>query len=251
MKIFFVLTAMVVTSILNTAAHAEPPIVRDDLPDFSDYVPEYPEDDAYIDETFMYFGKSFGLSFGTGAEIWSGALGEVFKPAYPILDFRLTSFTDIRSALQFGCSIATHPGNIPLYGSSEMRLLLLYIDWKHYFEPSPKMSGHIASAAPYFSLGLSYVDLNLKYHDLNQENNFRGLEWKAPILGKLPFPVWPSLALGVDFALNPRNSSLTLEGRWRPLGSYFGKSIALDELTGERRLGDLFLFTSYVTFVFD
>jgi hypothetical protein len=227
------------------------------ISDFSDYVPVRNEDDTYDDESSMYFAKSFGVGIGTGAEFWSGAAAKVFKPAFPIFDFRLLSFSEGNWASQFGISISSHHGTPSTgVGLTSVRLMRIYVDLKYYFI-SENFAAHnssdtqIASVLPFLSVGLNYLNFDIELHDQNAMQNIRVNDWNAPIFGKMPFPVLPAVAAGMDFALKPRSSSMTLELRWMPVGRYAGNEPLLDQFFPDQKFGDMLFVTTHVNFIFD
>ncbi|MCO5141497.1 MAG: hypothetical protein M9962_00235 [Oligoflexia bacterium] len=226
---------------------------QEDLSYFDEYVPYYLDEDTYAEESFMYFGKDFGFSLGTGVSIWTGALGKYFKPAYPILEMRLLWFTGYRSSIQYTGSLVTHHAEIPEWGLTKLRMIFISIDYKYYFESAYPSSGfELISSMPYITFGLSYINLTLSKHRQNTEESFGILEWKTPLFGKIPVPIWPSVGLGIDLTLKPRVSSLTFEAKWKiPLGTYEGDIPILDQLTSEKKIGDNFMFSTFINFVFD
>lgn len=248
-------------SILVPDCRAVPYSIEDELAnDFSDFVPSSDDEDVYEDEAFLYFDKNFGVSLGTGIDAWTGVMGKYFKLATPTFDFRLLSFSD-RSATEFGTSFSTHHGSIPIYGASTLKVFKVFIDWKYYFRGDLKhlpVTGAVnaISPNPFFTVGLSYFDLSFEFLSLGQVAQNRLTEWRAPIVGRLPVPIVPTLALGLDFALNPRVSSLVLEGRWLPLGSLLdlvtGEAAQpfLDEVFQEKRFGDVLSANASILFVF-
>lgn len=222
--------------------------------DFSDYVPTQNPDDTYDDESSMYFGKSFAVGLGTGASIWSGAASKVFKPALPIFDFRLLTFSEGGWAGQFGISLSSHHGNPLGTGLVSVRLMRLYVDLKYYFVSGAVAQNSnqstVSSAMPFLSIGANYLNFDVEVHDQNSIENIRVSEWTSPIFGKLPFPILPAVAAGMDFALKPRSSSLTVEFRWMPLGRYAGRQPVLDQYFGDQKFGDMLFATTYVNFIF-
>ena len=180
--------------------------------DFFDYIPVQDREDAYDDESFMYYNKDFGVSFGAGNEVFSGGLATVFGSALPIFDARLISFSDTQSALQFGGTGASHQGWTAANGAMSLRVIRLYVDYKYYFrlggalQDTSTKSWEVSSPSPYFSVGVNYLDLDIKYHNVNNEEERRITTWKLPVLGKVPVPLAPAFALGADFSLKPRKS---------------------------------------------
>lgn len=228
--------------------------------DFSDYVPYDDDEDAYEDEAFLYFGKDFGVSLGSGLDAWTGVMSKYFKPAMPTFDFRMLAFSD-RLATEFGASSATYRGSIPEYGTSTLRLLTVFVDWKYYLRGDSKhlrttSTVNALSPNPFVSLGLTYFDLDFEFRTHDQAYYARFSQWTAPIVGKLPFPIIPTVAAGLDFALKPRSSSLVIEGRWIPLGSLLDIGTGgqaqpvLDEIFQERRLGDTLSAKASLLFAF-
>lgn len=266
--IFLVLISCAFPILSSKAADATPGSSNDLSSDFSDYVPEYSPEDAYKDESFMYFGKSFLVSGGSGVQAWTGVLGKFFKTAGPILDFRLTSLGD-RGSWEFGFNTATYYGEPKVFdvslgeitGATSMRTSMFYIDRKFYFlnnlVASNSRSTGIVSPNGFFGLGLALL-LDAQF-ELPQHNFVFDLTrispLSLPIIGR--FVPIPLLSAGLDFSLKPRASSLTLEGKWLPIGSLVDLSpwgeeaqVVLDTFFHERRLGDILSFTANVNFMF-
>lgn len=248
---------------------------EDDLAsDFSDYVPVFTREDAYDDEAYMYFGKSFIVSLGSGLQVWTGLFGRLFKTAFPTFDFRLTSLSD-RSAWEFGFSTATHSVSPELHildfdeettkpyadflVGTNLRTFLYYIQWKYYFagnvDALQRDSG-IVSPCPFIGIGLSFLENNFDFRRYDQVVHWKfPMPIKLPIVGEIPVPI-PSLVAGMDFALKPRSSTLSIEGRWIPYGSLLdiftggAAQKGMDTLFHERRLGDLQSLTARISFIF-
>jgi hypothetical protein len=232
-------------------AEVDPAIITE----LDDFVPVDAED-PYADESFMYFAKDFGLSLGTGAQIWTGAMAKTYKPTFPIADLRFFKFVDSRLVWQSGVAFSQFAGPYRANSSTTLRLMLISTELKYYFQSSytsylaSTNKAAIVTPSPYFSAGLTYIDANFQFFNNGSTTNWRLTELNTPILGKIPMPVIPTVAVGMDIALQPRKSSLSLEARWIPIGSWAGEIDLLDEFFGEKRLGDLFSFAAQAVFVF-
>jgi hypothetical protein len=165
---------------------------------FSDYVPFEDEYDIDEDERFMYFGRFFAVSLGTGMHQFGGNIGKLYNAAIPVIDFRLIYFFDFRLAGQFGVSSASHAFNAQPNGFVEVSLLRLNADMKYYFD-TKNTGAAITAANPYVVTGVSQTFRTQVFQtldDVNKDNAFA-------ISG----------GLGMEFALKPRKTSLGFEGR--------------------------------------
>lgn len=127
---------------------------------FSDFVPFEDEYDIDEDERFMYFGRFFAVSLGTGMHVFGGNIGKLYNTAIPVLDFRLIYFFDFRLAGQVGLSSASHAFNAAPNGAVEVSLLRLNADLKYYFD-TKNVGAAITAANPYVVAGVSQTFLSL------------------------------------------------------------------------------------------
>jgi hypothetical protein len=165
---------------------------------FSDFVPFEDEYDIDEDERFMYFGRFFAVSIGSGMHRFGGNIGKLYNTALPVLDFRMIYFFDFRLAGQVGISSASHAFNAVPNGAVEVSLLRLNLDMKYYFD-TRNVGAAITAANPYAIVGVSQTFRSQAFQTLNdvQKDN--------------AFAV--SGGLGMEFALKPRKTSLGFEGR--------------------------------------
>lgn len=164
---------------------------------FSDFVPFEDEYDIDEDERFMYFGRFFGISLGTGIHTYGGNIGRLYNTALPVLDFRLIYFFDFRLAGQLGISNASHAFQANL-GPVQVGMLRLNGDLKYYFD-TKNMGATISVTNPYMVGGLSRV--------------FRSQAFETPGTIEKDNSFELSAGLGMEFALKPRKTSLGIEGR--------------------------------------
>ena len=165
---------------------------------FSDYVPFEDEYDIDEDERFMYFGRFFGISLGSGLHQFGGNIGRLYNTALPVLDFKMIYFFDFRLAGTFGISSAAHAFNAQPNGAVEVKIMRINADMKYYFDV--KNSGAaLTAAAPYVVAGLSQTYRTQLFQDGGtiQKDNALAI----------------SGGLGLEFALKPRKTSLGVEGR--------------------------------------
>lgn len=163
---------------------------------FSDFVPFEDEYDIDEDERFMYFGRFFGVSLGTGLHTYGGNLGRLYNTALPVMDFRLIYFFDFRLAGQIGISTASHAFVV----NEQVRVNMLRInaDLKYYFD-TQNMGATITVANPYAVGGLSRTFRTQTFEEaqlIEKDNTFE-----------------LSGGLGMEFALKPRKTSIGIEGR--------------------------------------
>ena len=216
--------------------------------DFSSYEPVASEEDAYNDESFMYFDTKFLVSLGTGMQSWTGGSGKIFKPAYPTLNLKLAHFIDIGWALQYGFSYAKYAGSIdpslPVSGRSglvELQQLSLSIDLKRYFRNalhlvSDDNTAQVDSPNPYFLLGADYSWYHLVFRQSEQSFKFA-------------YPL-PCAGLGIDFSLKPKRSSIEVETRYYPAGLLFS-NFDFSGTLGGTKIGNIFAVNVAVKFLFD
>jgi hypothetical protein len=165
---------------------------------FSDFVPFEDEYDIDEDERFMYFGRFFAVSLGTGMHVFGGNIGQLYNTALPVLDFRLVYFFDFRLAGVIGLSSASHAFNAAPNGAVEVSLLRLNADLKYYFD-TKNVGAAITAANPYVVAGVSQVFRTQVFQDHNSVEKDNA------------FAV--SGGLGMEFALKPRKTSIGVEGR--------------------------------------
>lgn len=165
---------------------------------FSDFVPFEDEYDIDEDERFMYFGRFFAVSLGTGMHVFGGNLGKLYNTAVPVLDFRLIYFFDFRLAGSIGLSSASHAFNAEPNGPVEVSLLRINSDLKYYFD-TKNVGAAITAANPYVVAGVSQTFRTQVFqaHNTVEKDN--------------AFAV--SVGGGMEFALKPRKSSIGIEGR--------------------------------------
>src|SRR3989344_6210493 len=91
-RILFLLCALNCTMAYSPVALAQP---AEEQPQagtqeltnpFSDFVPFEDEYDVDEDERFMYFGRFFAVSLGTGLHLFGGNIGKIYNTALPIVD---------------------------------------------------------------------------------------------------------------------------------------------------------------------
>lgn len=197
--VFALLASLLVSTAARAAPEETPAAGSAELANpFSDYVPFEDEYDIDEDERFMYFGRFFAVSLGTGMHLFGGNIGKLYNAAIPVLDFRLIYFFDFRLAGQFGVSNASHAFNAQPNGFVEVSLLRLNADLKYYFD-TKNTGAAITAANPYVVGGLSQTFRTQVFQtldDVQKDNAFA-------ISG----------GLGMEFALKPRKTSLGVEGR--------------------------------------
>jgi hypothetical protein len=165
---------------------------------FSDFVPFEDEYDIDEDERFMYFGRFFGVSLGSGLHRFSGNIGRLYNTALPVMDFRLIYFFDFRLAGVLGINSASHAFTAVETGPVELNLFRLNADLKYYFN-TRNAGAAITAASPYLIGGISQTFRTQSFGGLNQ------------IQKDTAFGV--SGGLGMEFALKPRKTALGIEGR--------------------------------------
>jgi hypothetical protein len=242
--------------------------------DFSDFVPVMTQEDAYKDESFMYFGKDYSVSLGAGMQSWSGIMGRFYGPSFPAIDFRVGTFSDY-STWEFGFNFASYYGkavpldqnlinanlgiNLPTL-NHKMNIFIYYVNWKYYFDGDLSMftgASGMHTTCPFAGVGLAFMEVSgesAAYPNYTNNEKFP-LEMSMPIFGHMPIPI-PYLIFGTDIALKPGSLSLSLEGRWIPVGTFFemysnGKyDSAISSAYNESRIGDMLSATIRTTFVF-
>ena len=165
---------------------------------FSDYVPFEDEYDIAEDERFMYFGRFFAVSLGTGIHKFEGNIGKLYNVAVPVMDFRLLYFFDFRLAGQIGISTASHAYDAAPIGFTEVSLFRLNADLKYYFD-TKNFGAAIAASNPYLITGLSQTFRTQVFQtgESTQKDNALAL----------------SVGSGLEFTLKPRKTSIGIEGR--------------------------------------
>ena len=165
---------------------------------FSDFVPFEDEADVDEDERFMYFGRFFGISLGSGLHKFTGNIGKLYNTAIPVADFRLIYFFDFRLAGQIGLSSASHAFYAEPNGSVEINLMRLNADLKYYMD-TKNWAAAVTMASPYLVGGASQTFRSQAFQTLNrvEKDNAFALSGGA----------------GVEFALKPRKTSIGIEGR--------------------------------------
>lgn len=169
---------------------------------FSDFVPFEDEYDIDEDERFMYFGRFFAVSLGTGMHVFGGNIGKLYNTALPVLDFRLIYFFDFRLAGQIGVSSASHSFDAQPNGVVEVNLLRVNADLKYYFD-TKNVGAAITAANPYMVAGVSQT--------------FRTQVFQTDEKIEKDNALAVSGGLGMEFALKPRKTSIGIEGRYHEI----------------------------------
>lgn len=190
---------------------------------FSDYVPFEDEYDIDEDERFMYFGRFFAVSLGTGLHVFNGNIGKLYNTALPVLNFKLIYFFDFRLAGTVGFSNASHAFNADTTGYTDVNIMSINGDIKYYFD-TKNVGATIASTNPYGVLGVS--------------NTFRTQNFQGIGSSQKDTAFALSGGAGMEFALKPRKTSLGIEGRLHKI--YFKDSgnsdfadAGINDLTGD------------------
>lgn len=165
---------------------------------FSDFVPFEDEYDIDEDERFMYFGRFFAVSLGSGMQKFGGNIGKLYNTALPVMDFRLIYFFDFRLAGVIGLNSASHAFYATETGDTEISLFRLNADLKYYFN-TRNVGAAITAASPYLIGGVSQTFRTQSFSGLNQvvKDNALAISGGA----------------GLEFALKPRKTALGIEGR--------------------------------------
>ncbi|MGZ3695802.1 MAG: hypothetical protein ACXWQO_17005 [Bdellovibrionota bacterium] len=187
---------------LPKAAHAvdeQPQAGAQELANpFSDFVPFEDEYDVDEDERFMYFGRFFAVSLGSGLHKFGGNIGKLYNTAIPVLDFRLLYFFDFRLAGEIGISSASHAFNAEETGTVEVSLMRINADLKYYLD-TKNWGAAVTMANPYLIAGVSQTLRTQAFQTLNKVEKDNALALSA--------------GAGMEFALKPRKVSLGVEGR--------------------------------------
>lgn len=169
---------------------------------FSDFVPFEDEYDIDEDERFMYFGRFFAVSLGTGLHKFGGNIGKLYNTAIPVMDFRLIYFFDFRLAGQVGLSSASHAFNAEPNGPVEVNLLRLNADLKYYFD-TKNVGATITAANPYMVGGISQTFRTQVFQNHNAVEKDNAFAFSG--------------GLGMEFALKPRKTSIGVEARYHTI----------------------------------
>jgi len=216
--------------------------------DFSNYVPVTSEEDAYSDENFMYFDTKFLISLGTGFQSWTSGAGKIFSPAYPTLELKLSHFTDVRFAIQYGFSYVNYAGNIAIAdtvngrsGLINLSQMRFSVDGKYFLRNSMQSQNDdntmkVQSPNAFLLAGIEYSNYNLVFQQSNESFKFSG--------------AMPCVGIGMDFALKPHHSSLEVEARYYPAGLVF-PDLDFGGLIGGSRIGNVMAINTAVKFLFD
>lgn len=196
--LFISLLVLLFTPKLSYAVDEQQPGSPELANPFSDYVPFEDEYDVDEDERFMYFGRFFAVSLGTGMHQFGGNIGKLYNTALPVLDFRLIYFFDFRLAGSIGISSASHAFNAQPNGPVEVNIFCFNGDLKYYFA-TKDIGATITAANPYVIAGVSQTYRTQVFQQ-------RGDIGKDRTLGV-------SAGLGMEFALKPRKTSIGVEGR--------------------------------------
>lgn len=165
---------------------------------FSDFVPFEDEYDVDEDERFMYFGRFFAISLGSGLHKFTGNIGKLYNTAIPVLDFRLLYFFDFRLAGQIGLSSASHSFSAVPAGAVEVSLMRLNADMKYYMN-TKNWGAAVSMANPYLIAGVSQTFRTQAFQTLNRVEKDTSFALSG--------------GAGMEFALKPRKTSLGFEGR--------------------------------------
>ncbi|MGE3262136.1 MAG: hypothetical protein AB7K68_10180 [Bacteriovoracia bacterium] len=193
------LSLLVTSTRLARAADEQPQAGAQELANpFSDFVPFEDEYDVDEDERFMYFGRFFAVSLGSGLHKFGGNIGKLYNTAIPVLDFRLLYFFDFRLAGQIGISSASHAFNAVPNGAVEVSLMRINADMKYYMD-TKDWGAAVTMANPYIIAGVSNTFRTQAFQTLNKVEKDTAFALSA--------------GAGMEFALKPRKTSLGIEGR--------------------------------------
>jgi opacity protein-like surface antigen len=165
---------------------------------FSDFVPFEDEYDVDEDERFMYFGRFFAVSLGSGLHKFGGNIGKLYNTAIPVLDFRLIYFFDFRLAGEIGLSSASHAFSAQEVGVTEVNILRVNADLKYYLD-TKNWGAAVTMANPYVIAGVSQTFRTQAFQNTGKVEKDNALALSA--------------GAGMEFALKPRKVSLGIEGR--------------------------------------
>jgi hypothetical protein len=169
---------------------------------FSDFVPFEDEHDVDEDERFMYFGRFFGLSLGTGMHVFGGNIGKLYNTALPVFDMKLIYFFDFRLAGCIGISSASHAFNAAPVGPVQVSLFRVNADVKYYFD-TKNMSAAITAINPYMIAGVSQTFRTQAFQQQQKIDKDNALAVSA--------------GAGMEFTLKPRKTSIGVEGRFHEI----------------------------------
>lgn len=202
---------------------------------FSDFVPFEDEYDIDEDERFMYFGRFFAISLGTGMHKFDGNIGKLYNVALPVMDFRMIYFFDFRLAGQIGISSASHAFTAEPVGPVEVSLLRLNADLKYYFD-TKNVGAAITATNPYAILGVSQTFRSQAFQLANDVQKDNALAVSG--------------GLGMEFALKPRKTSLGIEARAHKI--FFSDSLEPTYLPSgiPDTTGNMYSFITSVIFFF-
>ena len=228
--------------------------ILDASADFSSFSPVDDPEDAYIDESFMYFDSDFNISIGTSIDFFSKAMKNAFGSSFPSFNFRIFYFFDQRDAIQVGFTrgkflndsannvIKQEVLNIGKFqaspgtrlnsniGALELEMLRYELGYKHYWmngmpqTNSLKNPSSVWSPNFYTLFGIDIYNFGLAVPRFSER-------YKASL-------AVPTFAAGMDASLRDRHSSLALEARFVPtsiVSSDFGNFYSLS-------MGWIFLF---------
>lgn len=165
---------------------------------FADYVPFEDEYDVDEDERFMYFGKTFAINMGTGANVFGGNIGKLYNTAVPVFNFGLLYFFDFRFAGQLFFGLSNHAFSAIPNGFVEVKLMRVGADLKYYFD-TRDLSATVTAANPYVIAGVGNTFRTQVFQDFSTVDKDTALNISA--------------GFGFEFALKPRTTSLGIEGR--------------------------------------
>src|SRR3989344_3125591 len=179
------------------AAQTEAPETQYQNP-FADYVPFEDEYDVDEDERFMYFGKTFAVSMGSGANVFGGNIGKLYNTSVPVFNFGLLYFFDFRFAGQLFFGLSNHAFAAQPNGFVEVKLLRVGADLKYYFD-TKDLSATITAANPYVIVGVGNTFRTQVLQEFSTVDKDAALAISA--------------GFGFEFALRPRTTSVGIEGR--------------------------------------
>lgn len=223
--------------------------------DFSSFTPVEDEEDAYIDESFMYFDSEFNLGIGTGADILSGTLGNTFGNAAPAFNVHGFYFFDQREAIQIGFShsqfshspdakrtltdflalggLKVNPdlinsfnaGTYSTLGIVKAELIRYELAYKHYWANGMPTVGRKNRTSIWSPNFYSLLELDI-YNFGFETRQVTTAGQSIHIDGRYTLPA-PSVGLGLDISLRDKQSSLGIEGKVVPV-SLIGSLVGIE-----------------------
>ncbi len=159
------------------------------------------EENEASDMKFYQYGRLFGFGFGVGYSGATGNRGKLYQGGFPLIEVRTQYFFDFNLAMGLSLMSMKHTYEVSPSshgGHHDVSIVGIGVDFKYYFE-TKDLAATISFANPYIVGGIGSYTIT----DTSTLENTTDKDASFAING----------GLGMEFAINPRKTYFTIEGR--------------------------------------